>query len=114
VGQFHVYLQGLSGGGNGTDVIQCDLYDYISSIENFKYITPFIEGLSKRFLNSAISKETYEILKESILDGKSESYWTNLIEDFERTRNKYEYDTLKNRIRSVILKIFQLEEMHTY
>jgi len=114
VGQFNVYLQGLSGGGNGTDVIQCDLYDYISSIENFKYINPFIEGLTKRFLNSDVDTETFNVLKESILDGKSESYWTNLIEDYERTRNKPEYDTLKNRIRGVLLKIFQLEEMHTY
>ncbi len=114
VGQFGVYLQGLSGGGNGTDVIQCDLYDYISSIENFKYITQFIEGLTKRFLNSDIDQETFNVLKESILEGKSESYWTILIEDYERTQNKPEYDTLKNRIRSVLLKIFQLEEMHTY
>lgn len=113
VGQFHVYLQGL-GGGDGSDVIQCDLYDYISSIKNFKYINPFIEGLTKRFLNSDVDEETFNVLKESILDGKSESYWTSLIEDYERTRNKPEYDTLKNRIRGVLLKIFQLEEMHTY
>jgi uncharacterized protein (DUF1800 family) len=113
VGQFHVYLHGL-GGGDGSDVIQCDLYDYISSIKNFKNINPFIEGLTKRFLNSDVDTETFNILKESILDGKSESYWTSLIEDYERTRNKPEYDTLKNRIRGVLLKIFQLEEMHTY
>ena len=113
VGQFHVYLQGL-GGGDGSDVIQCDLYDYISSIKNFKNINPFIEGLTKRFLNSDIDTETFNVLKESILDGKSESYWTSLIEDYERTRSKPEYVTLKNRIRGVLLKIFQLEEMHTY
>lgn len=114
VGQFNVYLRGLGGGGNGTDVIQCDLYEYISSINDFKNIDSFIVGITKRFLNSSIDQETFNLLKNSILNDKSENYWTFLIEDYERTSGKLEYDTLKNRIRSVLLKIFQLEEMHTY
>lgn len=113
VGEFHVYMKGLNT-SPGTDVIQCDLYEYISSIYDFKNINSFVEGILKRFSNSNVGHETKEIIKKSILNDKSDHYWRDIIEDYERTNNKPEYDILEQKVKLVLSRVFQLEEINTF
>jgi uncharacterized protein (DUF1800 family) len=113
IGEFHVYLEGL-GRGDGSAVIRCDLYEYISDIEDFKNIDSFINGICNRFLNSDPGGETKSLLKNSILNEKSELYWTQLIEDYELSGSRPDYISLSNRVKSLFQKIFQLEEINTF
>ena len=114
IGEFHVYLRGIGGGGNGSDVIKCDIYEYISAIEDFKNIDSFLNGICNRFLNSEVGDETKNLLKNSILNEKNDLYWKQLIEDYELKRSRNEYDSLKNRVKPLLHKIFQLEEINTF
>ena len=114
IGEFHVYLRGIGGGGNGSSVIKSDIYEYISAIEDFKNIDSFLNGICNRFLNSEVGDETKNLLKNSILNEKNDLYWKQLIEDYELKRSRNEYDSLKNRVKPLLHKIFQLEEINTF
>ena len=123
-GKFKIYT--IKKGQIEKESIKKNIFDYIHKFDfEFKFkddetgpeiIETYLKWINKKFVYNRKTSlsNVYETCNKVLTNEIDAKKFKNIIEDYERTRSKPEYDTLKNRIRGVLLKIFQLEEMHTY
>ncbi|MDB9714083.1 DUF1800 domain-containing protein [Flavobacteriaceae bacterium] len=91
-----------------------DKVEYILTYPNVDNLDALIQELSDRFLGSNIPTETKQRIKQSVLNGVNESYWTEAISDYKNNPTPNKKRELNNRVQELLSKLFQVGEINLF
>jgi hypothetical protein len=81
---------------------------------NVDDLTNLIQELSNRLLGGDIPVNAKERIKQSVLSGKSESYWTEAVNDYRNNPSEQNKNNLDWRIQNLLSQFFQLGEINLF
>jgi len=99
--------------GDGTNLV-LDKIQYILSYSNVDSLEGLIQELSDRLLGADIPTQAKERIKQSVLSEKSESYWTEAINEYKNNPSEQNKNNLDWRIRNLMSQFFQLGEINLF
>ena len=105
--QWGVYLE------DGTNIV-LDKVDYLLRYSNVDNLDNLILELSDRLLGSDIPFNAKERIKQSVLSGKSESYWTEAVDEYRNNPSEQNKNNLDWRIQNLLSQFFQLGEINLF
>jgi hypothetical protein len=91
-----------------------DKVDYLMKYSNVDDLTNLIQELSNRLLGGDIPVNAKERIKQSVLSGKSESYWTEAVNDYRNNPSEQNKNNLDWRIQNLLSQFFQLGEINLF
>ena len=91
-----------------------DRVDYLIRYSNVDDLTNLIQELSNRLLGGDIPVNAKERIKQSVLSGKSESYWTEAVDEYRNNPNEQNKNNLDWRIQNLLSQFFQLGEINLF
>jgi len=91
-----------------------DKVDYLMKYSNVDDLTNLIQELSNRLLGGDIPVNAKERIKQSVLSGKSESYWTEAVDEYRNNPNEQNKNNLDWRIQNLLSQFFQLGEINLF
>ena len=87
---------------------------YILTYENVNNLDALIKELADRFLGGDVPLRTRDRIKQSVLNGVNESYWSEAINDYKNHPTSNKKRELNNRIQELLFKLFQLGEINLF
>ena len=109
-GYFHTYLMGAP--RSDKDGMNIKLPFVILEYNNPQNLDQLIEEISFRLLGSEIPNEAKSRIKESVLVGKNESYWTEYYNEFKNNPNNWR--PFSQKLSEIFVQIIQLGEAYIY
>ena len=98
---------------DGTNIV-LDKVEYILGYSSVDNLDNLIQELSDRLLGSDIPTSAKERIKQSVLSGKSESYWTEAVDEYRNNPNEQNKNNLDWRIQNLLSQFFQLGEINLF
>ena len=108
-----VQLSGACIWKDGTNVV-LDKSAYILGYSKVDNLDDLIQELSDRLLGSDIPASAKERIKQSVLQGKSESYWTEAVDEYRNNPSEQNKNNLDWRIQNLLSQFFQLGEINLF
>ena len=96
------------------DHIVLDKVGYILSYMNADNLDNLIQELSDRLLGSDIPTSAKGRIKQSILQDKSDSYWTEAVNTYKNNPSEQNKNNLDWRIQNLLSQFFQLGEINLF
>jgi S-adenosylmethionine synthetase len=84
------------------------------TFEEPEYIDKVIDEISDRLLGAPIQEKTKTRIKNEVLQGASEDYYTQLVRTYNNNPTEDNKNTLSNRIENLFGALFQLGEIHLF
>jgi len=109
-GYFHTYLLGAP--QSDKDGMDIKLPFVLLEYNNPQDLDQLIAEISFRLLGSEIPNEAKSRIKESVLVGKNESYWTEYYNEFKNNPNNWR--PLSQKLSEIFVQIIQLGEAYIY
>jgi hypothetical protein len=104
----------VSGDYEGWVHLVIDRVSYLMTFEEPEYIDKVIDEISDRLLGAPIQEKTKTRIKNEVLQGASEDYYTQLVRTYNNNPTEDNKNTLSNRIENLFGALFQLGEIHLF
>ena len=91
-----------------------DKVKYILTYQSANNLEALIQELGNRFLGGDVQLKTKERIKQSVLNGVNESYWTEAINDYKNDPTSNKNRELNNRVQELLSKLLQLGEINLF
>ena len=91
-----------------------DRVKYILTYQSANNLEALIEELANRFLGGEVQLKTKERIKQSVLNGVNESYWTEAINGYKNDPTPNKKRELNNRVQELLSKLLQLGEINLF
>jgi len=98
---------------DGTNIV-LDKVSYILNYSNSENLDKLIQEMSERLLGGDIPLRAKERIKQSILQGKNESYWTEAINEYRNNPSEQNKNNLDWRFQNLLSEFFQLGEINLF
>ncbi|THD67733.1 DUF1800 family protein [Robertkochia marina] len=102
------------GDSGGWVQLVIDRAKYVTSLDDPTNLESVIEQVSERLLASPMSEETRNRIKNAILDGQSESHFTELVQAYLDDPSEENKNVLSGRLEDLFAGIFKLGEFQLF
>jgi phosphoglucomutase len=91
-----------------------DKVEYILTYQNVDNLEALIQELANRFLGGDVPLKAKDRIKQSVLNGVSESYWKEAINEYRSNPTENMKNNLNGRVQQLLSKLFQLGEINLF
>ena len=91
-----------------------DRVKYILTYQSVDNLDALIQELANRFLGGDVPLKTKDRIKQNVLNGVNESYWTDAVNDYKNNPTPNKKNNLNWRIQELLSKLFQLGEINLF
>ena len=91
-----------------------DRVEYILTYQSVDNLDGLIQELANRFLGGDVPLKTKDRIKQNVLNGVNDSYWTNAVNDYKNNPSQQNRNNLDWRLQELLSKLFQLGEINLF
>ena len=96
------------------DQLVLNSISYILTYQSVDDLDALIQELANRFLGGNVPLKTKDRIKQNVLNGVNESYWTDAVNDYKNNPTLNSRNDLDWRFRELLSKLFQLGEINLF
>ncbi|MDB4495625.1 DUF1800 domain-containing protein [Flavobacteriaceae bacterium] len=97
-----------------SDKIVLDKVKYILAYQSVDNLDALIQEIADRFLGGDVPLKTKDRIKQNVLNGVNESYWTDAVNDYKNNPTPNKKNNLNWRVQELLSKLFQLGEINLF
>ena len=96
------------------DQLVLNSISYILTYQSVDDLDALIQELANRFLGGNVPLKTKDRIKQNVLNGVNESYWTDAVNDYKNNPTLNSRNDLDWRFQELLSKLFQLGEINLF